>query len=104
MAGSPIWKLYDSQGRYQASAKEVEFLAAGIGFYGEGATIRNGHTMVVWTEGNACNRDEPGGDGIAYESYDRVALLAEARVNGRQKSEDEKRAAFTRRQLQSVPA
>jgi hypothetical protein len=66
MAASPRWKLYTASGEYEASAKNPETLAAAIGILGEGATIRDGHSKVVWTEGKE-------NDGIAFESYDAVA-------------------------------
>lgn len=64
MASSPRWKIYDATKTYRASTNDLAFAAAGIGLYGEGATIRDGHTRVCWTEGP---------DGIAFESYDTVA-------------------------------
>lgn len=66
MAASPKWKIYDSHGVYQGCVKEVEAGAALMGFYGDGSTIREGHSKgsVVWTEGV---------DGEAGESYDVVA-------------------------------
>jgi len=70
MAGTPQWKVYDAQKKYQAACKEVEAAAALASFYGDGATIRLEHSLVVWTEGK---------DGEAGESYDAVATLAERR-------------------------
>ena len=64
MASSPQFKIYDSANTYQAACKEVEAAACLVGFYGEGATIRQGHSKVIWTEGF---------DGIASESFDAVA-------------------------------
>ena len=70
MAGSPTWKVYDAHGAYQAACKEVEAAAALMGFYGDGATIRNGHAKkyTVWTEGSE--------EISACESYDAVAIKA----------------------------
>ena len=64
MARSPRWKVYDRYDTYQASCKEVEAAAALVAFYGEYATIRDGHVHVVWTEGI---------DGDAADSYDATA-------------------------------
>ena len=74
MASSPRWKVYDKNGEYQASCKEVEAAAAIVGFYGEGATIRASHDKrhIVWTEGV---------DGWAIESYDTVAETATLFLN-----------------------
>lgn len=83
MAASPGFKLYDAEGVYQASAKEVEFLAAGIGFYGDGSTIRSGHLLVIWTEGT---------DGRASDSFDVVAQTAYNRL-----AEEESRIEAKRR-------
>ena len=66
---SPRWKVYDPQGTYQASCKDVEATAVLMGFYGDGSTIRDGHTKIIWTQGE-------NGDGDATESYDIVAMKA----------------------------
>lgn len=63
MAASPRYKVYDSDGTYQAACKKVEAAAAVVALYGPGATIRLGHSKVVWNEGL---------DGEAGESYDEV--------------------------------
>lgn len=78
MAASPRWKVYDSEKRYQASCKEIEAAAALMGFYGDGATIRdNGAAtnLIVWTEGA---EGQP-----ASESYDHVVAVAHSRVANR---------------------
>lgn len=64
MAGSPRWKVYNTEGEYVASCKHVEDAAAIIALYGDGASIRDGHSKVVWLEGR---------DGEAAESFDAVA-------------------------------
>lgn len=71
MAGSPDWKVYDGNGTYQASCKEPELAGLCMSFYGEGATIRYNHKLVVWTEGQ---EECPG-----HESYDTVAMTCYAR-------------------------
>ena len=73
MAASPNWKVYDSTKRYQAACHEIEAAAALVAFYGDGSTIRAGHSLVVWTEG---------GEAIpAAESYDVVAATVEQRLD-----------------------
>lgn len=73
MAASPQWKVFDSNGQYQAACKEPEGAAVLVTFYGEGATIRFGHKRILWTEGQ---------DGNAADSYDDTALtLYERRDN-----------------------
>jgi hypothetical protein len=64
MASAPRWKIYDAEGVYQAACKEPEAAACLVSFYGERATIRDGHAFIVWTEGQ---------DGIAQWSYDTTA-------------------------------
>lgn len=73
MASSPKWKVFDKDGVYQASCKEPEAAAALMGFYGDGATIRYGHSVseTVWTEGK---ESVP-----ASESFDTVAAACEQR-------------------------
>lgn len=51
MSTSPRFKVYDSRGVYQASAKEGEIAAGIAGLIGEGATVRDGHSRIVWREG-----------------------------------------------------
>lgn len=65
MAGSPKWKVYDANGKYQAACKEIEAAAVLASWYEHGATIRFGHPKkcTVWTEGP---------DGIATDNYDAV--------------------------------
>jgi hypothetical protein len=75
MAGSPVWKVYDSAGVYQAACKEVEAAAVLVSFYGEGSSIRHSHDVTVWTEGK---ESQP-----AHVSYDLVAALAKSRVRSR---------------------
>lgn len=71
MAASPFWKIFDAHGKYQASCHDLGAAAALMAFYGDGATVRTGHTKrhIVYTEGK---------DGIASESYDVVAHWIEA--------------------------
>ena len=73
MAASPKWKVYDSNGVYQAACKEIEGAASVVSFYGDGATIKLGHGDVVWHEG-------AGFDGIACENYDFCAVTVYARL------------------------
>lgn len=63
MASSPRWKVYTTSGEYIASCKYPEHAAALLASLGAG-TIRWGHALIVWTEGQ---------DGVANESYDVVA-------------------------------
>lgn len=73
MAAAPQFKIFDSQGEYMGACKEVEGASALVSFYGEGATIRNGHPKktTVWTEG---------ADGRASESYDATGKIIVRRV------------------------
>lgn len=71
MAASPQWKVYDSEGNYQAACKEIPAAACLVSFYGPMATIRNGHTTIVWTEEK---------DGIAADSYDTTHLRILGRI------------------------
>jgi len=68
MAPSPQWKIYDADKNYRGCTKEPEAAAVLAQFYGEGATVRYGHTRVVWTEGE----DE-------YDSWDEAAVTMHAR-------------------------
>lgn len=74
MAASPKYKVYDAHGEYQASVKDIESGACLMGMYGDGATIRLGHRVILWTEGA---EDRPAG-----ESYDHVAIVAFERIAG----------------------
>lgn len=65
MAASPQWKVYNAAKEYKAACKDVEDAACLIAFYGDGATIRAEHTIILWTEGA---EQQP-----ASESYDFVA-------------------------------
>lgn len=74
MAGSPVYKVYDSKKNYVASCKHLEACAALANLYGEGTTIRYGHgKTIIWTEGK---EEQPAG-----ESYDYVAEVCTKRVD-----------------------
>ena len=47
-------KIYDPEGNFQASCVDIAAAAALMGFYGNGAEIRNGHAKkhAVWREGS----------------------------------------------------
>ena len=77
MAGSPMFKVYDASGVYQACTKRPEEAAAVVGLLGDGATIKYGHRYVVWIQGPFSER----GDGDAAESYDNAAAVIWSRVN-----------------------
>lgn len=66
MAQSPALKVYDPNGKYIGSAKEVLGAAVMAQVYGEGSTIRLGHSRVLYTQGK---------DGDACESYDSTGAL-----------------------------
>ncbi len=63
---SPRIKIFDAHGQYQASTHDHAAAGALMGLYGEGATVRLGHSKrdIIWTEGE---------DGDAYECYDLIA-------------------------------
>ena len=72
---SPQIKIFDASGLYQASTHDYCAAAALMGLYGEGATVRLGHSKkeTVWTEGM---------DGSAADCYE---LIADAIDNWRAK-------------------
>ena len=73
MSGTPQIKVFDSNGRYQAACKEICAAACLMSLYGDGSTIRFGHSKsdIVWIEGK---ETQP-----AYESYDYVQEISDAR-------------------------
>jgi len=73
MAASPRFKVYDSSGMYRAACHEPEAAACLVSFFGDGATIRDGHQKKLWVEGV---------DGCAGESFDRVAQIVIERAGG----------------------
>jgi hypothetical protein len=77
MAGAPQFKVYNPSGDYVAACKHGEDAAAIVAGYGDGATIRDGHSKrdIVWTEGA---ESFPAG-----ESYDGVALLIAERIEAK---------------------
>jgi len=64
MAGSPKWKVYTPEGKYEAACKHAETAAVVVSFLGRGAKVTLDHGRVVWREGT---------DGIAFSSYDVAA-------------------------------
>ena len=77
MAATPRFKVFDSEGVYQAACKRPEEAAAVVALLGQGATIRDGHTKkdIVWHEGAE--------DQTAGESYDFVASKVYERCKAR---------------------
>lgn len=75
MANTPRFKVYTADGRYVAALKYADDAGAIVSLYGDGATIRDGHSKraIVWTEG-------PDGDGDAGNSYDLVADVVYTRL------------------------
>ena len=67
MASSPALKIYTAEGEYVGSAKDVIGAAVMVQVYGEGSTIRLGHSKkaIAWTQGT---------DGDATESYDGTGI------------------------------
>lgn len=51
MAASPSIKVYNPMGEFVAACKEPLDAARLVIGYGTGATIRKGHTKVVWRMG-----------------------------------------------------
>lgn len=70
--GTPIYKVYDADGNYQAACRDTYLSAACIVVLGTGATIRYDHSVVVWTEGAEAIE--------AGESFDTVAEVVAGRV------------------------
>lgn len=63
---TPRIKIFDAEGQYQASTHDYAAAGALMGLYGDGATVRLGHSKkdIIWTEGQ---------DGSAYECYELIA-------------------------------
>ena len=78
MANAPRFKVYTPDGEYVASCKHAEDAAALVALYGDGATIRAGHSRrdILWHEGF---QGQP-----AAESYDFVARTAEGWLREKQ--------------------
>lgn len=70
MAASPKYKVYSHEREYMGSVKYAEDAARLVSGMQDGATIRIGHTWIVWTEGT---------DGEAGASYDEVRELVHRR-------------------------
>jgi hypothetical protein len=64
MAGSPVWKIYNADGKYEGSLNDPSLAGAVVALLGKGSSIRYQHGVVCWREGV---------DGDAGESYDAVA-------------------------------
>ena len=96
MSGTPRFKVYDASGDYQAACKEIEAAAALMGFYGDGATIRDGHKAadIVWVEGA---EQQP-----AFESYDYVAEVASKQIRERNIKSFMKAYGKTREEVEAI--
>ena len=81
MAAAPTWKIYDETGIYQAATHDIAAAAVLVAFYGDGATIRAGHRLTVWTEGAEIQG--------AAESYDYVSEVVCDRLFARKAKKEE---------------
>lgn len=75
--GTPRIKVFDASGQYQASTHDYAAAACLMGLYGDGATVRLGHSKgdVIWTEG---------ADGSVADNFDLLGEVIQAhdeRVN-----------------------
>lgn len=76
MAASPQYKIYDSNGKYQGAVKDIAAGLVLVSFFGDGATIRRGHSWKLWTEGDNA-------DGIGCQDYDgHTALIGRRMMKG----------------------
>jgi hypothetical protein len=75
MSGSPQFKIYNKAGGYVASCKHLEDCACLMALYGDGATVRLGHSTIIWREGE---EEIP-----AAESYDRAAQIMQWHIADR---------------------
>lgn len=71
MAKSPVFKVYH-RGEYLGCLKRAEDAAAVASLYGDGAQVRYGHDLVVWTEGKEHVMAENSYDLAAETIYGRV--------------------------------
>lgn len=69
--GTPRIKVFDAAGQYQASTHDYAAAACLMGLYGDGATVRLGHSKrdVIWTEGQ---------DGSVADNFDHLAEVIAA--------------------------
>ena len=74
MSGSPILKVYNTQGEYIGCLKSGEDAACICARYGSGASVRYGHKKsdTIWREGAE--------EFSAGESYDRAAQVMNDRI------------------------
>jgi hypothetical protein len=74
MAGAPAFKVYNSKNEYVAACKLPADAGALVAVYGNGTTIRLGHSKsaILWTEGK---EKQP-----ANESFDFVAETVRERL------------------------
>lgn len=73
MAATPRFKVYDAQGIYQAACKEAEVAAVVVALLDDGATIRDGHRRIVWTEGKESIPASESCDVVAETVYERAS-------------------------------
>ena len=72
MAQSPQFKVFNPAGKYIAACRHIEDAAMLVGAYGQGAKIKFGHSMIVWTEGSEAAK--------ASDSFDAVAQVVSTRI------------------------
>lgn len=82
MARAPEWKIYHA-GKYRAACHELEAALVVADFYGDGATVRSGHTArgTVFTVGT--ETDGAGNPLRPSESIDECVELVYARLEAK---------------------
>lgn len=76
MAISPQFKIYNGK-EYVAACKYAEDAAALVAVLGEGASIRYGHSLVVWREGQEFESAGESYDGAAETMFARIKAASE---------------------------
>lgn len=72
MAGTPVLKVFNRQGKYVASCKYLEDAAILASYHGRGAKVKKGHSgKTLWHEGSEVI--------FASESFDRAAQIMKRR-------------------------
>ena len=79
MASSPQFKIYRGK-EYVAACKYAEDAAALVAILGDDATVRYGHSMVVWREGQERFLAGTSYDDAAREMFDRIRNAGEAQM------------------------
>ncbi len=75
---TPVWKVYDAEGKYRAACDEPEAAACLVCSLYSGGTVRYNHNLIVWRE--PADSTSAASAAVSYDEAAEAMLRARARL------------------------